>query len=166
MEDKNSSEVFKIEAGLNRLLNSLVTIIFFVIVVLTILLVVLRYVFNSGITGGNELMEYLFVYTTAIGAAIAIGKKEHIRIGYFVERRHPKIQLITNLFGIVCIALINIVFMYLSYTWISKVGHSESPVMRIPMRLVQFSVPIGCFLAIIYCGFNVYKLFAKNGREN
>lgn len=166
MVDKNSPAVFKIENGLNKLLNSLITLVFFVIVAITILLVVLRYVFNTGITGGNELMEYLFVYTTAIGAAIAIGKNEHIRIGFFVEQRGRIVQMITDLFGILCIALINIVFMYLSYSWISKVGHSESPVLRIPMLIVQFSVPIGCVLSVIYCGFNVYKIFARNGKEN
>ena len=85
---------------------------------------------------------------------------------FFVEQRGPIVQMIADLFGIVCIALINIVFMYLSYTWISKVGHSESPVMRIPMRMVQISVPIGCILSVVYCGFNVYKIFTKNGREN
>ncbi|MDC7225396.1 MAG: TRAP transporter small permease [Spirochaetales bacterium] len=166
MENNNQAAVFKIENGLNKLLNSLITVIFFVIVVLTILLVVLRYVFNTGITGGNELMEYLFVYTTAIGAAIAIGKNEHIRIGFFVEHRGRIVQMITDLLSIVCIALINIVFMYLSYTWISKVGHSESPVLRIPMRLVQISVPIGCILSVVYCGFNIYKIFTKKTGEN
>ena len=166
MEDKSPSAILKIEAGLNRVLNSLITIIFFVIVILTILLVILRYIFNTGIVGGNELMEYLFVYTTALGAAVSIGKNEHIRIGIFVEQRSRLPRTIAALFGILCIALINIVFMYLSYTWISKVGNAESPVMRIPMKTVQFSVPIGCVLSVIYCGFNVYKIFRNYGEEN
>ncbi len=166
MEDNNPSAVFKIERGLNKVLNVLITVIFFIIVFLTILLVVLRYVFNTGITGGNELMEYLFVYTTVIGSAIAVGSKEHIRIGYFVENRGRLIQIVTDLFGIFCIALINAVFIYLSHSWISKVGCSESPVMRIPMYMVQISVPVGCILSLIYCGFNIFKIFAHNGREN
>ena len=166
MEDEKLSAVLKVEAGLNKILNILITIVFFTIVVLTILLVILRYVFNTGITGGNELMEYLFVYTTAIGAAIAIGKNEHIRIGYFVERWGRVLQLITDLFTVVCIAVINIVFIFLSNSWISKVGGSESPVMRIPMKVVQFSVPAGCTLSVIYCLFNVYKIFKKYGKKN
>ena len=165
MEDKNSSVIIKIETALNGLLNSLITVIFFIIVILTILLVILRYVFNSGITGGNELMEYLFVYTTALGAAVAIGKNEHIKIGYFIENRGPIAKKAADLFGIACIALINIVFMFLSYRWISKVGGSESPVLRVPMRIVQASVPIGCILSIIYCGFNAYKTLRKPEEE-
>ena len=165
MEEKNSSAVLKVETVLNRILNSLITVIFFIIVVLTILLVILRYVFNTGITGGNEMMEYLFVYTTAIGAAIAIGKNEHIRIGFFTESRGPVLKKIMDLFGIACIALINIVFMYLSYRWISKVGGNESPVMRVPMRIIQVSVPAGCILSVIYCGFNTYKIITDKEED-
>ncbi|MBI9104944.1 MAG: TRAP transporter small permease [Spirochaetales bacterium] len=165
MEDKFSSAVFKIENWMNKILETIITIVFFTIVI-TILLVVLRYIFNTGITGGNELMEYLFVYTTAIGSAIAIGKNEHIRIGYFVERCAPAVQLITDLFGTACIALIHIVFMNLSYSWIAKVGHSESPVLRIPMRMVQISVPICCILSILYCIFHAYKTIKNYGKEN
>ncbi|MDC7125026.1 MAG: TRAP transporter small permease [Spirochaetales bacterium] len=154
-----------IESFITKLLESVLTIIFFIIVVLTILLVILRYIFNSGITGGNELMEYLFVYTTVIGAAISIGKNEHIRIGLLTEKDNPVLKIITKLFGILCVILINIVFMYLSYSWISKVGDSPSPVLRIPMKCVQLSVPIGCVLSIIYCFFNLIKLFDKTGGE-
>ena len=46
-----------------------VTLMFFGILSLTILLVVMRYGFNSSIMGANEAMEYLFIYTTALGAA-------------------------------------------------------------------------------------------------
>ena len=140
MGDISESVVFKIETGLNKILNTLITVIFSIIVLITILLVILRYVFNTGITGGNELMEYLFVYTTAIGAAIAIGTNEHIKIGYFIENRGPIVQIITDLFGTLCIAVINFVFIGLSYTWIAKVGDWESPVLRIPMKIVQISV--------------------------
>ena len=166
MEDEKLSAVLRIESGLNRILDIFITIVFFTIVVITILLVILRYVFNTGITGGNELMEYLFVYTTAIGAAIAIGKNEHIRIGYFVERRGRLFQMISDLFAVACIATINIVFIFLSNSWIAKVGESESPVMRIPMKAVQLSVPVGCMLSVIYCLFNIYKILKKYGKKN
>ncbi len=165
MEEIISSESIRVEEWLNRLLFIVITIIFFVIVVTSILLVVLRYVFNTGIVGGNELMEFLFVYTTAIGAAVALGQNDHIKIGYFVEKLSPRIQVITDLFGIVCIAFINIVFIVLSYSWISKVGSSESPVMRIPMGFIQISVPVCGILSVIYCGLNGYKVIKRIGKR-
>ena len=164
--ENNNSAIIKIEKGLNKVLGLLITVIFFIIVVLTILLVILRYVFNTGITGGNELMEYLFVYTTAIGAAIAIGKNEHIKISFFTGKRSRVQTMILELFSIACIILINIVFLYLSFRWISKVGRMESPVLRVPMKFIQVSVPAGCILSIIYSIFNVFKLFTPEKGES
>lgn len=166
MDGKFTSAVFVIEKSLIRFLEIIITLVFFVIIVLTILLVVLRYVFNTGIIGGNELMEYLFVYITAIGSAIAIGKNEHIRISYFVERFGPLVQLVINLFGTVCVALMHGVFMALSFSWISQVGNSESPVLRIPMSLIQMSVPICCVLSIVFCIFHANVIILKYKKEN
>ena len=68
------------------ILDGVITFFFSVIFMLTVLLVVLRYVFNTSIIGGNEAMEYLFIYTTAIGAAAALGRRDHIKITYFVNK--------------------------------------------------------------------------------
>ena len=65
---------------LSKFLEWVITLCFFIILMLTIILVVLRYGFNESIIGGNELMEYLFIYTTAIGAAVALRRREHIKI--------------------------------------------------------------------------------------
>ena len=53
---------------------------------MVILLVGLRYLFNSSITGANEIITILFVYTTAIGAAIAVGQRGHIAINILIEK--------------------------------------------------------------------------------
>ena len=41
--------------------------------------------FNQSITGANEIVTILFIYTTALGAAISIGRNEHIGIDFFVS---------------------------------------------------------------------------------
>ena len=48
-------------------------------------MVFLRYALNQSITGANEIVTILFIYTTAIGAAVSIGKNEHIGIDVFVN---------------------------------------------------------------------------------
>ena len=53
---------------------------------MVILLVGLRYLFSSSITGANEIITILFVYTTAIGAAIAVGQRSHIAINILIEK--------------------------------------------------------------------------------
>ena len=67
---------------LSLILDGIIASCFAVILVLTILQVILRYVFNESIIGGNELMEGLFIYTTAIRAAVAVRRRQHINISY------------------------------------------------------------------------------------
>ena len=74
-----------IEKTAESIIDFTISLFFTVILGTTISLVILRYIFNSGIYGGNELISYLFVYTTALGAAVSIGRDEHIKITVFVN---------------------------------------------------------------------------------
>ena len=133
------------------ILNGVITFFFFVIFLLTVLLVVLRYGFNTAIIGGNEAMEYLFIYTTAIGAAVALGRRNHIKITYFVDKLPARMRRIVDVSDLVLIGFINGVMIWYGIPWIQSVGSFESPVLRIPNMMVQASVPIGCGLVILCC---------------
>ncbi len=157
--------MMKFETILNRIFSAVLTVLFSIIVILTILLVILRYVFNTGITGGNEMLEFLFLYTTAIGAAVSIGTHEHIRIGVFTDNLPVPAKAAVEIIGIVLIAVLNIVFIKYSLPWISKVGTSESPVLRIPMKYIQMSVPLSCGMSILYCFFNIFKIRIRGAQR-
>jgi len=136
-------------------LEWLVTLFFFVILTLTIVLVILRYGFNEAIIGGNELVEYLFIYTTAVGAAAALGRRQHIKITWFIDKLSPVFRKVVDVLGFLLIALINAVMIYYSIPWIRTVGGFESPVLRLPNRLIQIIIPIGCGLVIFYCLYHI-----------
>jgi len=140
-------------------LEWLVTLCFFVILALTIILVILRYGFNEAIIGGNELVEYLFIYTTATGAAAALGRREHIKITWFIDKLSPVFRKVVDAVGFLLIALINAVMIYYSVPWIRTVGGFESPVLRLPNRLIQIIIPIGCGLVIFYCLYHIIIVF-------
>jgi TRAP-type C4-dicarboxylate transport system permease small subunit len=140
-----------LERHLDRILETIVTLMFFGILLLTILLVVMRYGFNSSIIGGNEAMEYLFIYTTALGAAVSVGKGTHIRISFLVDQLKGRPKRWIDTVSHLLIAFINAVMIYYSVSWIRSAGYFESPVLRIPNWMVQASVPLGCILVIFYC---------------
>ena len=84
---------------LERLLALLLLAIFGTVV----LLVILRYVFNTTVVGGNEGALIAFVYTTAIGGALAVARREHIEIRYFVDLMPEGVQ---RVLGILQLALV------------------------------------------------------------
>jgi TRAP-type C4-dicarboxylate transport system permease small subunit len=148
------------------MLQGIITGLFSIILMLTILLVILRYGFNTAIIGGNEAMEYLFIYTTAIGAAVALGKREHIKITYLVDKLPLAVKGVVNVLDLILIGFINGVMIWYSIPWIKSVGSFESPVLRIPNRIVQASVPIGCGLVILCClCLMVIDIFEKKQEE-
>jgi TRAP-type transport system small permease protein len=139
------------ERFVSRLLAVTITLFFFVILSLTITLVIMRYGFNAAIIGGNEAMNYLFIYTTALGAAVSIGSGEHIRITFIVDQIKGRYRKIVNIVNYLSVGFINAVMVWYSLPWIRSTGYFESPVLRIPNWIVQISVPIGCGLVLLYC---------------
>lgn len=148
----------KIEKPLTLALDVFVSVCFAVILSLTILQVLLRYGLNAAILGGNEAMEHLFIYTTAVGAAIAVRRGQHIRISYFVDLLPDLMGRLVTMVAYLLVAFLNLVMIVYSIPWIQKVGGNESPVMRIPEWTVQIIIPIGCGLVIIYCFYCIVKL--------
>lgn len=136
---------------LTLILDGVIASFFFVILLITILQVILRYVFNESIIGGNELMEGLFIYTTAVGAAVAVRRRHHINISYLVQQLPKFLQRLDDILVHALIAFLNGVMIFYSIRWIGKVGSNESPVMRVPEWIFQISIPIGCSLVIAYC---------------
>jgi len=136
---------------LNNIIHAVIAFNFFIILLLTIILVILRYIFNTTLLGGNEIMEYLFIYTTALGAALAIAKKEHIKITYVIDKFPFMIRKIIDVICYLLIAFINAVMIYYSFEWIGSVGNHTSPVLHIPNWIIEIIVPISCSLAVLYC---------------
>jgi TRAP-type C4-dicarboxylate transport system permease small subunit len=139
-----------IERWASRILEVVVTLFFFGMVVLTILLVVLRYVFTTTIVGGNEATQFLFIYTTALGAAISLGKQQHIRIYTFVEKLPARGRQIVNIINSMLIIALHVYLFILSLRWISQVGYFESPVLTIPQGIVQICIPLSCIFVVLF----------------
>ena len=144
----------------------LITVLLIVIFALTVLLVVLRYVFNSSILGASELVTFLFIYTTALGAAVAIPRNRHIRITCLIDHLSGPLRGTAELITLACIAGINVVMLLYSLDWIEKVGSDTSQSLEIALGLVKVSVPIGCGLAVLLSVYAAWQTArGMTGRE-
>ena len=152
------------EKWLTRVLEWILVAIFFGFFVLIIVLVVLRYVFNTTIIGANEGIVIAFVFTTAIGGAVAISRREHIAITYFIDKLPKRLNTGISLLGLALVALINTVIAWQSIYWIGRTGGFMMPAMQLPQIVAQISVPIGCGFAIVYCLIKIILL--ASGRES
>ena len=107
--------------------------------------------FNQSITGANEIVTILFIYTTALGAAISIGRNEHIGIDFFVSLLPKKFyKPIRGLQVFLMSALHLILFIY-CLEWVEKAGGYLMPATGLPRIVAIASIPIGCIFCILFC---------------
>ena len=107
--------------------------------------------FNQSITGANEIVTILFIYTTALGAAISIGRNEHIGIDFFVNLLPKKFyKPIRGLQVFLMFALHLILFIY-CLEWVEKAGGYLMPATGLPRIVAIASIPTGCIFCILFC---------------
>lgn len=141
-----------------RALEWVVAACFAVLAGLVVVLVVMRYAFNTTIIGGNEVTEYLFIYTTALGAAVSVARNQHIRIGVFVQSLPRRAGLLVDAFAVALVLVLHIGLLVLSADWITAVGGFDFPILNIPQGIVQVAVPIGCAGVIVFCATRLVAL--------
>ena len=119
------SVIHKAVRTLDRLLEGAVAAIFFGMVVLIILLVILRYFFNRSIPGGYEALRFAFMYTTFLGSAVLLSRREHIGIELLTKHLPPKIQRILDITGHSLILAVHVYLLILSFRWIAVTGKNR-----------------------------------------
>ena len=116
-----------------------------------VILVAMRYVFRSGLVGANEIATVVFVYLSSIGAAVAVGRDEHIRVDLLPRRLGRKGGRALDTVSLVLVGTINATVFWHSLAWIGTTGHTPMPASQIPRYVAQASIPLGCGLAVLYC---------------
>ncbi|MDP6893540.1 MAG: TRAP transporter small permease [Verrucomicrobiota bacterium] len=141
----------RLHANLTYFLEGLICISFLSLFVMVILLVGLRYIFNSSISGANEIITILFIYTTSIGSAIAVGQRSHISINILEDKLSQGSAKYLAKLQLALVGLINFIIAWFSLTWISQTGDNLMPTLGAARSVVQISIPLGCGLAALYC---------------
>ena len=152
------------ERKLTGILEAALTFGLFALLSLILVLVAMRYVFQTGLVGANETATIIFVYLSAIGAAVALGRQEHIRVDLVPRRLGPRWRRRVDLATLALVGLFNAVLVERGVAWIATTGHTPMPATQLPRYIAQISVPLGCGLAALYCGTRIVAL-ARRGTD-
>jgi TRAP-type C4-dicarboxylate transport system permease small subunit len=136
---------------LMRVLDGLLVLNLLAISVIVVAQVLLRYCLSSSITGANEAITVLFIHMSALGAAVAVGRREHIAITIATDTLPSRLRRFVETLHIVGVGIINAVMVLYSLGWIRLTGQYLMPTTELPRAVVQCSVPIGCGLAVFLC---------------
>jgi len=152
----------KFDYLITKTLEGLITVFFMIITGMVFLLAVLRYLFKTSIIGANEFATFLFIYCSALGAAVMVRHREHIKISFFIEKLPIVIKKIILTINYVLIGILNGFFAYLSFGWIKDTWAFKSQITKIPFWAVEVSIPIGCGIVVVYCLYNILLIHTNS----
>jgi TRAP-type C4-dicarboxylate transport system permease small subunit len=119
-----------------------------VVVGLIFIGVILRLLFNAGISSQEELSRMLYVVVVYLGASYGMRSQDHIRVVVGFNLLPPHLQKIVRIMTDLIWLFFNIVVIVYALkvhrTMVQFPGYSA--VLQIPMHYVFFIVPVGFFL--------------------
>lgn len=154
---------------LNEYLEEVILVILLVCMIFILgLQIVLRYVFKNSLSWSEELVRYMFVWSTFIGIPYCIKNNTSIRVNQFKTAMPIKVQ---NILSYVDKFIMFILFLIMAVFSIDIVNSSfvsgqSSAAMGIPYWLIQISVPIGSVLSLIRIVQNVMAINKESKKEN
>lgn len=119
--------------------------------VILMLQIISRYIFSYSFTWSEEMVRYIFVWTTFLGVPYCIKKGQSLKITLVIDRLPEKIKKNVIKFNL---AILFIFFIILSVYGVVVVKNAinsaqVSPALGIPLWVLYFSVPFSSILSII-----------------
>ena len=154
--------VDKIDRVLAGTIEVLVTVCFISIAAMVFFGAVLRYTFNLGLYGTDEVITLIFIHASTLGTALAVRSREHIKITAFLERAPLGVLRALFIVVYVVVALFNAWVGILSIQWINRTLFVFSQVTGLPFWVGSIALPISCALCVLYCLNNLVRLIGSD----
>jgi len=129
-----------------------ITIAFAVATLLLFTNVVLRYLFNTGLTWALEAVQYLFAWVVLVGSAHGVKMGTHLGIDILIDKLPRKPRKAIVLFA-ACLCLVFVAIVdYQSIIYITKIYQwgDLTEDLQIPQWVPYISIPVGLTLMLYH----------------
>lgn len=156
----------KLSKLVNGILNVLIVLTLAMMCILVFGNVVLRYVFNSGITWSEEMSRFLFIWMIFLGAIGALRDNDHLGVDTLLKKLPLGVKRVVFIFS--NLIVLYVLWLLLDGSWKITISnlHSTAPATGLPLAYVYgigIIVSIGMGIIVL---FNIYRaLFQINTLE-
>jgi len=151
-------------AVLNRVIDLfekyVITLAFAVATLLLFTNVVLRYVFDLGLSWVLETVQYLFAWVVLVGAAYGVKAGNHLGIDILITKLSPALRKAAVIFAVLlCIAFV-VTVDYYSIIYIMKIygWGDRTQDLHIPQWIPYLAIPVGMSLMLYHFLFIAWQL--------
>ena len=146
----------KIRNTLDKVLSLLAGLSMTVMVVLTTYQVIARYVFNSPSTWSEELVGYLFGWSTMLGATIVSGERGHMNIPVIIDRFNPTLRKAFHIFGEVIAFLFSATILVFGGYQVSQLAMGQqTSSLGVAVGVFYWVMPVCGVVILIYSVLNI-----------
>ncbi len=152
----------KLRKIMDTVLGMLCVLLFSLMILVGTYQIVARYFFNRPSTVSEELLTYSFTWLALLAAAYVFGKREHMRMGFIVDRLSAKKRFFFDLLREILVFLFSLVVMIIGGIAIMRLTMTQvTASLGIPMGVVYAVVPLSGVLSLIYSILNILALNFK-----
>jgi TRAP-type transport system small permease protein len=135
----------------DKITDFILTCLLATMVCIVLLSVFFRYVLNDSLFWSDELVRYVFVWFTMIGAAVVLREREHIRIEYFVEKLPERTRRMIEAAVLAGVCLLQSAFAILGFLWVWSTRGTSTSALQWPLNIFFYAaVPISSVIAWYY----------------
>ena len=141
---------------INKALNVLAGMSLVVMVLLTCWQVFTRYVLNDPSTWSEELVGYLFAWSTLFGAAIVSGERGHMNIPILIDRFSPAVRKGFHIFAEIVAFLFSAAILVLGGMQISSLAMGQTTSsLGVAVGVFYWVMPLCGVLMAVYAVLNI-----------
>ena len=145
---KFANVVKKVSDGIDKICLAIIVAILGAMVVVTMAQIISRLAGNAFLWT-EELNRYLLIWGTLIGAGCAYKEGSHISITFVQGMCSARTERMLRMFVHIVCLIAFIAMTYFSFEYAMKQAQL-APVLRIPMKYMYLSIPIGFSLMAIH----------------
>ena len=135
---------------IDRVTQMVLLIVLSAMAVAVFLQVIFRYVLNLPLFWTEEFARYCLVWSSLLGAAVAMKRGQHIAVSFFVERYPASIRRLLSSVALLSVAAILAVITWGGIHLVMVTRAQISPALRLSMSIPYLAVPIGSAIMLFH----------------
>ncbi|RAK06949.1 TRAP-type C4-dicarboxylate transport system permease small subunit [Halanaerobium saccharolyticum] len=147
--------MLKIKKGMNKVLSYLTAFLLISMTALVIWQVFTRYILRNPSTFTEELVRFMLIWTSFLGAAYTFGIRGHMALIFLRNKLVGKKKRALYLFIDLIILIFALILIKGGINLSSNLIQINTPILGVSKGLVYSIVPISGFLITIYQIFNI-----------
>ncbi|WP_300450001.1 TRAP transporter small permease [Fusobacterium sp.] len=154
-----------IRKGLDKLILFICVVLFMLMTVVGTYQILVRYVFKSPSTISEELISYSFAWMSMFAASYIFGKRDHMRMVFFIEKFTKNAQKTVAIITEIVILLFALGVLVGGGSYITSLSMTQmTPALKISMGYIYLVIPVCGIMTSIYSALNIVDLM-KNSKE-